>query len=155
MKKTEKNGLVIGLRGIRKDAMHVIKFKDVGSIPEYRGRIANRNKQQKYLDLGYEIVQVPVMVDNRSSANQETPPTAADLDYLMEIPEKKYQDGQKTKQLENDLMTYDVTGGIGKDLKSHTDTKISVFINEMTIWQFLIFKIFKKKLWENPPEFYA
>ena len=87
-----------------------IAFSEMGENSGFKGRVVSPRNMNRFLKLGYEVVTTPVYV--RTGTNEYS--------YLMEIPEKKHSDGQETKQLENDLMTYDTTGSIGKNLQKFT-----------------------------------
>ena len=116
---------------------HVIKFSDIKNSFGMTARVVKNNptRIEKFKELGYEIVQIPVMVDNRLRCNQFDSPKIEDLDYLMDIPTKKYKEGQKTKQTINDVLTYKITGDIGKDLQNIISTQNSIY--------------FKKKVYET------
>jgi hypothetical protein len=97
-----------------------INFCEVGKNTDYHGRVVSQRNVAKLTELGYEIVTTPVYV--RTGVGEYS--------YLMEIPEKKFKEGQETKQLKNDLLTYDVTGQIGKNLDKFTKPREAIAANE-------------------------
>ena len=93
-----------------KKVKFAIDFSDVGKHAGYQGRVVNQRNVNRLTKYGYEIVTTPVYV--RTGVDEYS--------YLMEIPEKEFKKGQETKQLQNDLLTYDITGQIGKNLNRFT-----------------------------------